>query len=154
MSRAATRRGVLVAFGLVLLGACSRPKGDPVEALLHEIAEAAARRDADAVLARLSPAFSGPGGMTAAEVGVELRRHFALYDSIEVGLADFVVERPRMGAATARFRAAVAGKPKAIGGLAGLLPEAERLAFDVTLQESDGAWRVSGATWERLAPAA
>ncbi len=117
------------------------------------MADAATRRDADAILGRLAPGFAGQGGLVASDLGLELRRYFALYDSIEVGLADLVIERPQAGAAVARFKASVAGKPKAIGGLAGLLPEVERLGFEVSLTEAGGTWRVTGALWERLAPA-
>ena len=70
--------------------------------------------------------------MGRAEVGGELRRYFSLYKSLEAGLAEVVVER-RAGGATVRFRASVAGKPKDIGGLAGLVPDTARYRFELTL---------------------
>jgi hypothetical protein len=151
VSVAAARRVLLL--GVSLLVSCSKPAGDPVAQALQDMAGAAADRDADALVARLAPGFAGQGGIGAAETAAELRRTFALYESIEVGLADVVIERPQAGTALARFRASVAGKPKSIGGLAGMLPDAERLRFEVALAEADGTWRVTSATWERLAPA-
>jgi hypothetical protein len=141
-------RGLLCAcVGLTL--ACHAPASDPVVGVLDEIAEAARARDAEAVLARLSPGFAANGAMTRDEIGNELRRSFALYESLEVGLVDVQVERTTPTTAVARFRASLAGKPKKVGGLAGLLPESERLRFEVSLADQDG-WRVSGASWERL----
>lgn len=138
-------------LSLAVLASCSKPAGDPVARVLQEIATAATERDAEAIVARLAPGFAGQGGFGTVETRAELRRYFALYESVEVGLADVVIERPQSGGANARFRANFAGKPKAIGGLAGLLPDAERFRFEVTLVERDANWRVSAASWERLA---
>ena len=134
----------------LLLAACHRPAGDPVERTLNAIAAAARERDADAVLSRLASGFTGTGGLSLQETGVELRRYFALYDSVEVGIADLEIERPEPGIARARFRVSLSGKPKAIGGLAGMLPDVERLRFEATLAERED-WRLTAATWERLA---
>jgi predicted component of type VI protein secretion system len=117
---------------------------------LDEVARAATRRDADAILERLSATFTGQGGLTRAETGAELRRYFALYALVEVGLADVAIDRPQRDTAVARFRASFAGRPRAVAGLRGMLPEAERFRFEVTLAEQDGEWRLVGATWERL----
>jgi hypothetical protein len=108
---------------------------------------AVGHKDADAIVARLTPTFTGEGGIDRAEVSAELRRHFSLYESVEIGLAEVATER-QPGGATVRFRAAFAGKPKNIGGLAGLLPDAARYRFELTLVGEGTDLKVSRASWQ------
>ncbi len=148
-----TRRHLLLALLLAtpLATDCGGPAIDPVARLLDDIAVAATQHDAEAIVAALADGFSGQGGLGRSEVAAELRRYFGLYENVEVGLADVVIERSG-GRATARFRAVFAGKPKAISGPAGLLPDAERFSFETSVVEEGGAWRIAAATWERLGP--
>lgn len=71
-----------------------------------------------------------------------------MYEKVEVGLADVAVER-QTGATTVRFRAVFTGKPRNIGGLAGMLPDAARYRFELTLVGEGTDLRVGRASWQR-----
>jgi hypothetical protein len=74
-----------------------------------------------------------------------------LYESVEVGTAGLQVDRTSPQT-TARFRASFAGKPKDIRGLAGMLPDAARFRFELTLAQEAGTLKVAQASWERIDP--
>ncbi len=72
-----------------------------------------------------------------------------LYKSVEVGTAGLEVDRSG-SSPVARFRASFAGKPREIRGLAGMLPDAARFRFELTLVDEGGALKVAKAAWQRI----
>lgn len=106
-------------------------------------------QNADAFGAQLAAGFAGDGGLDRAAALAELRRYFTLYRSVEVGTAGLEVDRSSPSP-VARFRASFAGKPKEMQGLAGMLPDAARFHFELTLVEEGGALKVARASWQRI----
>jgi len=134
----------------VLLLACGpKPPADPVERLLFDLSRAAMAQDAEAFGQHLAAGFVGEGGWTKADALNELRRYFTLYQSLEVGTAGIEVDRSA-AAPSVRFRASIAGKPKDIKGLAGMLPETARFQFELGLIEEAGAVNVARASWRQI----
>jgi hypothetical protein len=78
----------------------------------------------------------------------ELQRYFFGYESLDVTFSDVAPdgEPPQK----VSVRVDMSGKPKQIGGLAGLLPDMAAYRFDLDLAEKDGTLRVAGAAWERV----
>lgn len=72
-----------------------------------------------------------------------------LYKSVEVGTAGLEVDLSA-AAPVARFRASFSGKPKDIQGLAGVLPDAARFRFELTLVDEGGVLKVAKASWQRI----
>jgi hypothetical protein len=133
----------------VTLAACG-PSRDPVERLLHGLSSAAEGRDAAAVGERLAEDFRGENGMTKAEAVATVRQYLAGYDHVGVQLFD--VQRP--GAARVTFRVDFTGKPKEIGGLAGLLPSAAVYEFELELVGEGSDLKVARAAWRPWSPPA
>lgn len=142
------RRARLAAAAALLAAAACAAK-DPVAAALGGIEKGAEKRDADAVLAWVAPDFEG-GGWSRAEVEQNLKRYLFAYDGLEVTVRDLKVERGA-GVAFATFRADLSGTPRAIGGLADLVPRTSSFRFEVRLAPGDGGrWRVYRASWQPL----
>ncbi len=70
-----------------------------------------------------------------------------------MGTAGLEVDRSGP-AATARFRASFAGKPRNLGGLAAMLPDAARFRFELALVDEGGVLKVAKAGWQRIEGAA
>jgi hypothetical protein len=138
----------LAALLLLALVGCSRAPKDPVERLLHDLTRASEERDAPGVGARLDEEFKGDGEMTKADAVAMVRRYFAAYDRVEVAILDV----QRTDASRIAFRVDFSGKPKDIGGLAGLLPSAAAYAFELELAGAGNALKVRRAAWRPLAP--
>jgi hypothetical protein len=137
-----------LALVATLLG-CGSPK-DPVQALLDDVVEAAEARDAGRVVERLAEGFQGSGGMGRAEARATLQRYFAAYESVVVTVYDVQAE----GRQRVRFRVDFSGRPKQIGGLAGLLPSAAAYAFDLELASEGGRLAIARGSWEPWTPPA
>jgi hypothetical protein len=146
MERARTLRWTPVAA--LLLAACGGPPADPIERLIHDVSEAVEDRDADAVGRRVAEDFRGDGGMSRADALGTVRRYFAAYE--KVGVQVFDVQRP--DATHLRFRVDFTGKPKDVGGLAGLLPSAAVYEFEVELVGEGDALKVRQASWRQWQP--
>jgi hypothetical protein len=131
------------------LPGCGAPK-DPVQALLDDLVEAAEARDAGRVVERLAEAFQGSAGMTRAEARTTLQRYFTGYESIGITVYDVEVE----GQHRVRFRVDFSGRPKQVGGLAGLLPSAAAYRFALEMASEGGRLVVSRGSWEPLPPSA
>jgi hypothetical protein len=146
--RALAAGAVLV---LALTAACSRKAADPVAALLAELEAAAEARDAERFGQRLSPDFRSGDGLGRAEALAQLRRYFAVYES--VALEVYGVETDRDGATT-RVRCVVefSGKARQALGLGGLLPPSAVYRFELDAADEGGVWRVRGATWTPAEP--
>ncbi len=145
-----SRRPAAHLLGIVLLAAaCARAPRDPVTECLGGAVAAAEKRDADAVLARVSASFRDAGGGDKAEAAALVRRSLAAYESISLSLEGLAVERGE-AAAHARFRVRMSGKPRAVAGLEGLLPRASRWSFDVRLEAERDGWKITNASWTRL----
>ena len=133
--------------GLFLFTGCGGGN-DPVRGTIDEIVRAAEKRDASSVMDRLSPDFQAADGTGRADVESALRGYFAAYDRLEVRISDLTIERAA-GAARARFRAELSGKPRQIAGLDGWLPRTSAYKFDLRLSpDSAGRWLVTSAGWE------
>ncbi len=134
---------------LFFLGSCSRAPRDPVTECLDGIVAAAGKRDADAVLARVSESFRDAGGGDKAEAALLVRRSLAGYESLSLSITDLAVERGG-ASAQAKFVVRMSGRPKAVAGLEGLLPRSSRWRFDVRLASDKGGWTITDAAWTRL----
>jgi len=142
-------RAVAVALLLGLVG-CGGPPADPVARLIHDVSEAVEDRDAEAVGARLAEDFLGQDGTTRADVIATVRRYLAAYD--KVGVQVFAVQRPDDG--HLKFRVDFTGKPKDVGGLAGLLPSSAVYEFEVELVGAGEALKVRRGSWREWHPPA
>jgi hypothetical protein len=142
--------GRLALLAALALAACGGPPEDPVERLVHELSSAAQDRDAAAVGEHLAADFRGEGGMGKAEAVATVRRSLAGYDRI--GVEVFDLQREEAG--RVRFRVDFSGKPKDVGGLAGLLPEAAVYEFELELSGEDSALEVRSAGWRPWTPPA
>jgi hypothetical protein len=148
MERARTLRWATVAA--VLLAACGGPPADPIERLIHDVSEAVEEKDAEAVGKRVAEDFRGVGGMTRTDALATVRRYLLGYES--VGVQVFDVQRP--DATHLSFRVDFTGKPKDVGGLAGLLPSAAVYEFEVELSGEGDALKVRQASWRPWEPPA
>jgi hypothetical protein len=147
MSLARLGRLGIVASLAAGLAACGAPK-DPVQALLDEIVEAAEARDAAAVVAHLAEGFEGKDGMRRGEARATLQRYFAAYRSVDLTLYDLRLEDEQR----ASFRVDFAGRPRDVGGLAGLLPGSATYSFQLSLLKGPDGLVVEGATWQPWTP--
>jgi hypothetical protein len=139
----------MVIAGLAL-SACGAPPADPIERLIHDVTKAVEERDAAAVGERIAEDFQGQGGMTRADAIATIRRYLAAYE--KVGAQVFDVQRA--DDTHLRFRVDFTGKPKDIGGLAGLLPSAAVYEFEVELAGEGQSLKVRRGTWRSWQPPA
>src|SRR5262245_8290369 len=111
-------------FSMLVLAcavACAGPS-DPVEAFLDAVVDAAEARDADGVAARLAPEFrGGDAALSRSAAQAELRRYFFTYETVDLTISE-VTREPAEGGTRVSFRVDFSGKPKDVGGLAGLMP--------------------------------
>lgn len=149
MSPHAPGRAALLACAAAIAVGCGGPK-DPVQALLDDVVAAGEARDAGAVVEHLAEGFEGTGGMRKAEVRATLQRYFAAYQSVDLTLYDLTVEEGHQ----ARFRMDFSGRPRDVGGLAGLLPSTAVYSFELTLADGPDGLLVDRATWEPWTPPA
>jgi len=145
-----SRRAWLTA--LALAPACRRAPADPVQALLAEGEAAAEARDADRFGALLSRSFRSRQGMDRGAVLAELRRLFALYQTVGVTLYGVEQAREEGGPLDVRCVVEFSGEAKKIGALQGLLPPSAVYRFELTLAEEEGVLRISRARWEPVEP--
>jgi hypothetical protein len=131
--------------------ACSGSPADPVEALRAELEAAAEARDADRFGERLSEGFQGPHGLPRAEALATLRRYFAAYESVDLEVHGVAVDRDG-SRADVRCVVEFAGRARAVGGLAGLLPPTAVYRFELGVADEAGTWRVERASWEPVVP--
>jgi hypothetical protein len=128
--------------------ACGGPPQDPVERLLHDVEGAAEERDAAAVAARLADDFEGEGRLRKAAAAGLLRRYLAGYE--RVGIEIYDLQRQEGGRIT--LRADFSGKPRDVGGLAGLLPESVLYEFELELAQEGDDLKVRRAAWRPWTP--
>ncbi|MGE5413538.1 MAG: nuclear transport factor 2 family protein [Syntrophomonadaceae bacterium] len=138
------RTGAEIAL-LLLAARCGAPK-DPVRATVDAMVRAANARDAKALFDRVASGFSAADGSGRAEARATVERYFAAYETLSVSIGDLRIERGA-DAARVRFRAAMSGRPRRIGGLDGLVPSSAAYDFDVRLSPEDGTWKVTWAGW-------
>ncbi|HEY3171311.1 MAG TPA: nuclear transport factor 2 family protein [Thermoanaerobaculia bacterium] len=133
--------------GLFLVTGCGSGS-DPVRGTIEEMVRAAEKRDAPSVMDRLAPDFQAADGTGRADMESALRGYFAAYERLDVRISDLTIERA-VGAARARFRAELSGKPRQIAGLDGWLPRTASYRFDLRLSpDLRGRWLVTSAGWE------
>jgi hypothetical protein len=135
----------------VALGGCSPRPSDPVRALLAELEAAAEARDADRFAACLSPAFTAEHGLTRAESLAQLRKHFAIYESVRVDVQEIEIERDG-DRASVRCVVLTSGRARRLPGLEGLLPPDQALRFELDVGREGEAWLVRSASWKALEP--
>jgi hypothetical protein len=141
-------RAAALAAALVL-AACERGSGDPVKDRLTALVASAEKRDAVAVMAGVSETFRDSEGGGKADAAALVRRYLAAYESLSLSITDVAIERGA-AAAQAKFKIRMSGRPRAVGGLDGLLPRSSRWSFDVRLEAEKGRWRIVSAAWSRL----
>jgi len=141
-------RRVAIALAFLLLASCRAPR-DPVTECLKGAVAAAEKRDADGVMTRVAEGFRDAEGGGKADSAALVRRYLAAYESLSLTLSDVAVERGP-AAAHAKFRVRMSGKPRAVGGLEGLLPRSSRWSFDVRLEDGAGGWKIASAAWSQL----
>ncbi len=145
-------RALAVLLAALSLAACARAPEDPVEILLVALEAAVEERDAEAFSAQLAPEFRSQGGLERASVGSELRRWFALYESVSVERALAQVTREG-GLTLVSVRVLFSAKPKLEGRFGLSTAESSPMRFDLRCREIGGALRVAEVTWvEELAP--
>jgi hypothetical protein len=145
--------------------ACGRPPRDPVERLIHDVSAAVESGDVAAVGERLEPDFRGEGGMTKADALAAVRRYLAAYERVDVEVYDVSWapegedeswapegEDERRDEGRLSFRVDFTGKPRDVGGLAGLLPAAALYEFDLELSGRESHLRVRSAEWRPWSP--
>jgi hypothetical protein len=144
-------RRVAFALSLVLLPAsgCHRERQDPVMACLTGAVAAAEKRDADGVMTHLAEGFRDAEGGGKADTAALVRRTLAAYQSLSLTISGVAVERGP-AAAQAKFKVRMSGRPRAVGGLEGLLPHSSNWSFDVRLEAGTGGWKITWASWTRL----
>jgi hypothetical protein len=140
-------RIVAVVAAALVAAACGSKK-DPARRTIDEIVAAAEARDAGAIVERLAPDFQAGDGSGRADAEAILRRYLAAYESLAVRISDLTIEQAA-GAARARFRAELSGKPRSVGGLDGFLPRSSTYRFDLRLAPASegGRWIVTWASW-------
>lgn len=142
-------RAAVLALGLALLGACSRPP--PEEALRASMAELEAAiesRDPGSVAGVLASDFAGPGGMDrlaarrlAQVVFLRNREVAVALGPLDIALHDAAGDATH---ATVRFTAALTG------GAGGWLPERGSVyRVETGWRRDGGAWEMTSARWER-----
>ncbi len=142
-------RAATLAAGALFLASCSRAPRDPVTDCLKDAVSAAEKRDADGVMSRVADDFRDAEGGGKADAGALVRRSLAAYESLTLRLSDLAIERGPT-AAQAKFKVRMSGRPRAVGGLDGLLPRSSRWSFDVRLESGTAGWRIASAAWSRL----
>jgi len=144
-------RRIALVLSLVLLPAtaCHRARRDPVMACLTSAVAAAESRDADGVMSRVAEGFRDAEGGGKADSTALVRRTLTAYESLSLTLSDVAIERGP-AAAQAKFKVRMSGRPRIVGGLAGLLPRSSRWSFDVRLEAGTDGWKVAWASWPRL----
>lgn len=146
--RLRVRAAFLAASALVPAG-CARAPRDPATECLSAAVAAAEKRDADAVMALVSGNFRDAEGGGKADAAALVRRYLSAYESLSLTLSDLAIERGA-AAAQAKFKVRMSGRPRAVGGLDGLLPRASRWSFDVRLEKEPGGWKIASAAWTPL----
>ncbi len=147
----AGRRSLLLALGALLVSGCARTPADPVERLLAGLEQAVEARDVDAFARHLAPELRAQGGLDRAGAAAELRRFFALYESVAVERAPAVVTRD--GAAIiVSVRVLFSAKPKFQERFGLGTSESPPLRFDLRCHEHDGALRVGEVAWVEETP--
>lgn len=146
--RLRVRAAFLAASALVPAG-CARVPRDPATECLRAAVAAAEKRDADAVMALVSETFRDAEGGRKADAAALVRRYLGAYESLALTLSDLAIERGP-AAAQAKFKVRMSGRPRAVGGLDGLLPRASRWSFDVRLEKEPGGWKIASAAWTPL----
>ncbi len=118
-------------------------------ACLTDAVAAAESRDADGVMSRVAEGFRDAEGGGKADAAALVRRTLAAYESLSLTLSGVAIERGP-AAAQARFKVRMSGRPRAVGGLEGLLPRSSSWSFDVRLEAGTGGWKITWASWTRL----
>src|ERR1700682_2105827 len=83
----------LAAAVLLFVASCSRAPRDPVRGVVTGAVEAAEARDADAVVAYLSPSFRDADEGGKAEAAETVRRYLAAYESLSLTMSSLTIER-------------------------------------------------------------
>ncbi len=143
------RVALVVSVFLLSASACHHSRRDPVMACLAGAVAAAESRDADGVMSRVAESFRDAEGGGKADAGALVRRSLAAYESLSLTLSDVAIDRGP-AAAQAKFKVRMSGRPRAVGGLDGLLPRSSNWSFDVRLEPGTGGWKITWASWTRL----
>jgi len=119
---------------------------DPVRQTLDEVVKAACERDAQTVIDHLTSDFQDENGESRPEAEATISRYLAAYESLNVALRDVSIDRAP-NAAHVSFRADLAGHPRKIAGLEGLLPRTSSYRFELRLVPEADRWKIAWASW-------
>jgi hypothetical protein len=100
-------------------------------------------------MSRVAEGFRDAEGGGKADSTALVRRTLTAYESLSLTLSDVAIERGP-AAAQAKFKVRMSGRPRAAGGLDGLLPRSSHWSFDVRLEAGTGGWKIAWASWTRL----
>jgi hypothetical protein len=139
--------GALAALAVFLAIGCAK-KGDPVQATLDRMVQAANARDAAALFDNVAPDFQAADGSSRSDAEALVHRIFAAYEALDVTIRDVQAEKGA-NAARVRFTAEMSGRPLKMGGLQGLLPSSAKYDFDLRLTSDGKTWKVAWASWQR-----
>lgn len=134
-------RTILLAALLSGCGAPATPE-EAVRTWLEKAETAAEGRDRDTLLAMISERYVDGDGNDRSAVGQRLRLYFLRHRNIVI--ASDVEELAVSGGTAARvvLTAGLAGRDASALGFS-----AERLRFELELEQEDGEWRLIGARW-------
>lgn len=156
-SRAWAGRGLrlLAALAVALTPvSCSQAPRDPVEQLLAALEQAVEARDAEAFAELLAPDFHAKGALDRAGAAAELRRLFALYDSVSVERAPAEVTRQAGGARVMIVvRVLFSAKPKLEGRFGLVAADSQPVRFELRCRSESGVLRVAEVDWAEESPA-
>jgi hypothetical protein len=117
--------------------------------VLDGVIASAEKRDADAVVNYLSAGFRDADGGSRADAAETVKRYLAAYESLSLTVSNLTLERKGpVGQAT--FTLKMSGKPRAVGGLEGLLPHTSRWRFELRMEAEPGGWKITHAAWSQL----
>lgn len=132
--------------GYVALRGRGGTDADRIRGVISDVEEACEAKDVGGVATHISERYRDAEGLRKNEIkGLLFAQFLGQREKISVRrLGSTEVEMRGRSAATARFRAAIAG-----GGSA--LLSGERWDFEVELEKEDGVWRVT-SHWRKPAP--
>ena len=134
---------------LSVLGCQRETEQDKIKKVIMDIQKAAEEKDVKKILTGLSKNYKDPLGNDYDSIKGLLFGYFFRHQAIHVYITNLEVT-VQDSAATAVFQAVLSGGNKS-ESVADLLPEALGMyAFEVSLKNEDGVWKVSFAKWERV----
>lgn len=144
----------LIFICLFILSACARPvsEEDRLKAIVNEAAEAAQKKDIDAIRKHISKSYKDPEGNDYDSVRRILAYHFIRAETVSVFVRGIDIEI-KGGTALAAVNAFLV-RGKDVKSIKDILPEsAAGYKFDLIFKKEDGDWKVVNAEWQNVGAA-